>query len=165
MSEPYGGGAPSGDESRLDGLVGGPAALSADSLLMPPPPPRMRKPLQASLNPLLMGATVISASGPSSRRLNVRCVVCVEQGRPRKRRKRRKEGSLKILPRNRKTENRKEKKNRATQLRPQPRLSFFHHQSNRPRLWPSAAGEARSLSRKDTRRSSGFEGPGSGKVS
>ena len=75
MFEPNGGGGgvPSGD-GRLDGLAGGPASANGDTTLMPPPPPRLKKPLQASLNPLLVGATVVSASRPPQR-LNVRCCV------------------------------------------------------------------------------------------
>lgn len=78
MSEPAGGGngVPSGRDGRLDGLAGGAASADGDTTLMPPPPPRLvKKPLQASLNPLLVGATVVSASGGPTQRLNVRCCV------------------------------------------------------------------------------------------
>ena len=74
MSEPNsggGGGVLSGN-GRFNGLAGGPASADGDTTLMPPPPPRLKKTLQASLNPLLLGATVVSASGPPQR-LNVRC--------------------------------------------------------------------------------------------
>ena len=65
-----GGGARDGP-SPLDGLAGGAASADAATALMPPPPPRR---LQASLNPLLVGATVVSAStAPPQRLSNVRC--------------------------------------------------------------------------------------------
>lgn len=60
-----------------------------------------------------------------------------------------------------------EKKNRAT-CRPRRRRLFNRQSSSSPLLlphWPSAAGGARSRSRRATRRSSGFGGPGSGEVS
>ena len=88
MSEPNGGGVPSGD-GRLDGLAGGAASADDDTARMPPPPPRLKKPLEASLNPLLVGATVVSASGPPPQRLNVRCCCVfesvVEQGEEKER--------------------------------------------------------------------------------
>ena len=55
-----------GRSSRLEGLAGGSSASANDkaTALMPPPPPRAPRALPggASLNPLLIGATVVSTS-------------------------------------------------------------------------------------------------------
>ena len=171
MSEPNGGGGGGGEvpSGRPDGLARGAASSSSadDATLMPPPPPRLKNPPQASLNPLLVGATVVSASGPPQR-LNVRCRVG-EHGVGERGRKREKERELRLTKqskRRKKNPTKKKKQtNRATQPRHRPRL-LFRHRSNRPRcrLWPSADDEARSPSRRGIPRSSGFEGPGSGKV-
>ena len=80
MAQPNDGDAP----SPLAGLAGGAEKADADTSLMPPPPPRTKMPpsssllsskplpLQNTLNPLMVGATVVSASGPSQKLHNVR---------------------------------------------------------------------------------------------
>lgn len=152
-----GSGTSDGPPSPLDGLAGGAASADADTASMPPPPPRRKQPLQSSLNPLLVGATVVSASVPPLQSVNnVRCKEMLSvRGEKR--------GASSYLEFEKKNE-----KNRAT-LRPQPRRLFsFNLQSSGLLLlprWPSAAAGGGSLSRRASRRSSGFVGPGSGKVS
>ena len=97
MSEPYGGGAPSGDESRLDGLVGGPAALSADSLLHAPSAPENEEAAAGLSEPFAHGSNRDLCFGAvfSEAQRALRCVCGA--GASEKEEKEEKRGELKNL--------------------------------------------------------------------